>query len=125
MIISMDKKYTNGLKQTVEVLCVDAAGEYTVITKTSGVCETYKINGSYSDQEQSSALDLIEIGDDVLPKYIPKPNEVIAVWDYEGDEPSFDKFFRFGDEGIYIVKCKWAGWNHYRALTDEERGIDQ
>jgi hypothetical protein len=63
MKISMDKKYTNGQGETVEVLCVDADGDYPVITKTNGTCETYTINAAYSREQKSAKLDLIEVGD--------------------------------------------------------------
>lgn len=116
----MDKKYTNGQGDTVKVLSIEATGFYPVVTLTNGNCETYTLAGVAYRRSKTPQEDLIEVGE-----YIPKPNEVIAVWDYEDIEPFFDKFLRFGTGEKFSVYCAGDQYAYYRALTDEERGIDQ
>jgi len=62
MIVSMDKKYTNSFKNTIEILCIDANGQWPVITKTNGQCQVYTIEGLFTNKAKSE-YNLIEVGE--------------------------------------------------------------
>ena len=62
MIVSMDKKYTNSFKNTIEILCIDANGQWPVITKTNGQCQVYTIEGLFTNKANSE-YNLIEVGE--------------------------------------------------------------
>lgn len=59
------------------------------------------------------------------PKFVPKPGEVVAVWD--DDDPSshvfYKKFIVMTVGGYYTAGDSDEDWDNCRALTDKERGV--